>query len=283
MANHYDRIFKENIEPMIPFIARRLFGIEMITKSEDLKDKLQYTLEKEADYLQRIIHTNPLEDYILHVECQVKDDKEMLSRMLLYRAIIFHKFKLPVKQLVFYIGQGNSKMENLLTQNDLAYNFHLRDISQFNYENFIESNVPEEVLLAILANFEGENPEVVIHKILQRLQQLSDQKLRLTKYEKQLEILSKLRKLQKQTIQTIKQMGWEYELETDIRFLQGVKKGQKKGEQKGIATGIEKSKIEFTQNLLLAGVSDVVHISKLVGVSTEFVENVKKNLLEDNK
>ena len=82
MANHYDRIFKENIEPMIPFIARRLFGVEMITESEDLKDKLQYTLEKEADYLQRIIHPNPTDDYILHVECQVKDDKEMLSRML---------------------------------------------------------------------------------------------------------------------------------------------------------------------------------------------------------
>ena len=281
MANHYDRIFKENIEPMIPFIARRLFGIEMITKSEDLKDKLQYTLEKEADYLQRIIHPNPADDYILHVECQVKDDKEMLSRMLLYRAIIFHKFKLPVKQLVFYIGQGNSKMESYLTQNDLAYNFHLRDISQFNYANFIESNIPEEVLLAILANFEGENPEVVIQKILQRLQQLSDQKLRLTKYEKQLEILSKLRKLQKQNIQTIKQMGWEYELETDIRFLQGVKKGEKKGIATGIATGIEKSKTEFTKNLLMAGISDVAQISKLVGESIEFVENVKRNLAKE--
>jgi predicted transposase/invertase (TIGR01784 family) len=283
MANHYDRIFKENIEPMIPFIARKLFGLEMFKESEDLKDKLQYTLEKEADYLQRIIHQNPADDYILHVECQVKDDKEMLSRMLLYRAIIFHKFKLPVKQLVFYIGQGNSKMESLLTQNDLSYNFHLRDISQFNYENFIESNVPEEVLLAILANFEGANPEIVIQKILQRLQQLSDQKLRLTKYEKQLEILSKLRKLQKQTIQTIKQMGWEYELETDIRFLQGMKKGEKKGEQKGIVAGIEKSKIEFTQNLLLAGISDITHIAKLVGVTTEFVEKVKRNLSKDDK
>jgi hypothetical protein len=39
-----------------------------------------------------------------------------------------------------------------------------------------------------------------------------------------LEILSKLRKLQKQTIQTITQMGWEYELETDIRYLQGIEK-----------------------------------------------------------
>jgi hypothetical protein len=32
MANHYDRIFKENIEPMIPIIAERVFGIEKIEK-----------------------------------------------------------------------------------------------------------------------------------------------------------------------------------------------------------------------------------------------------------
>ena len=96
-----------------------------------------------------------------------------------------------------------------------------------------------------------------------------------------MEILSKLRKLQKQTIQTIKQMGWEYELETDIRFLQGVKKGEKKGIATGIATGIEKSKIEFIKNLLMTGISDVAQISKLVGESIEFVENVKKDLAKE--
>ena len=76
-------------------------------------------------------------------------------------------------------------------------------------------------------------------------------------------------------------MGWEYELETDIRFLQGVKKGEKKGIATGIATGIEKSKIEFIKNLLMTGISDVAQISKLVGESIEFVENVKKDLAKE--
>jgi hypothetical protein len=38
MANHYDSIFKENIEPMILFIAHKMFGIKEIKKSEDTKD-----------------------------------------------------------------------------------------------------------------------------------------------------------------------------------------------------------------------------------------------------
>jgi hypothetical protein len=270
MANHYDRIFKENIEPMIPFIARKLFGIKEIKQSEDIKDKLQYTLEKEADYLQRIIHPNPEDDYILHVECQVKDDNDMISRMFLYRAIIYHKFKLPVKQFVFYIGSGKSKMQTFLGQEELTYAFHLRDINQFSYESFIASNVPEEVVLAILSDFDGVSPEIVIQKIITRLQQLTDKKLRLTKYEKQLEILSKLRKLQKQTIQTITQMGWEYELETDIRYLQGIEKGEEKKDT-------EKN-IQFVTNLLVNNRFnfDVDSIANLAGVSVEFVENLDK-------
>ena len=55
--------FKENIEPMIPFITRKLFGIKKIKQSEDFKDKLQFTLEKEANYFQKIIHLN--NNYIL--------------------------------------------------------------------------------------------------------------------------------------------------------------------------------------------------------------------------
>jgi hypothetical protein len=198
------------------------------------------------------------------VECQVKDDNDMISRMFLYRAIIYHKFKLPVKQFVFYIGSGVSKMQTFLGQEELTYTFHLRDINHFSYESFIASTVPEEVVLAILSDFDGVSPEVVIQKIIARLQQLTDKKLRLTKYEKQLEILSKLRKLQKQTIQTITQMGWEYELETDIRYLQG----------------IEKKNIQVVTNLLINNEFnfDVSTIADFAGVSVEFVENIKKSL-----
>jgi predicted transposase/invertase (TIGR01784 family) len=283
MANHYDRIFKENIEPMIPIIAERVFGIEKIEKSEDLKDKLQYTLEKEADYLQKIIHDNPAEDYILHLECQVKDDPKMLSRMFLYRAILFHLFGLPVRQFILYIGKNPSQMNTVLDQERLVYSFQLQNVNQIEYEHFLASNVPEEVILAILADFKGNNPEQIIRKIVGRLKELSDQSLRLTKYEKQLEILSKLRNLQKQTIQTITTMGWEYELETDIRYLQGVEKGTVQGIEQGIERGIEQGKlasnIEFVKKLLEDSDFSIKKIASMVGVSIEFVEKIKNSSL----
>lgn len=134
--------------------------------------------------------------------------------------------------------------------------------------------------MAILSDFDGVSPEIIIKKIITHLQQLTDKKLRLTKYEKQLEILSKLRKLQKQTIQTITQMGWEYELETDIRYLQGIEKGEEKGIEKGmIQKAIEKD-IQFVTTLLSTTDFDVNRIAEMTKTSIEFVENIKKSLIK---
>ncbi len=67
-------------------------------------------------------------------------------------------------------------------------------------------------------------------------------------------------------------MGWEYELETDIRYLQGIEKGEEKKD-------IEKN-IQFVTNLLVNNEFnfDMNTIAKLANVSVEFVENIKKNL-----
>ena len=57
-------------------------------------------------------------------------------------------------------------------------------------------------------------------------------------------------------------MGWEYDLETDIRFLQGV----------------EKSKTDFIKSLLKQTDFSIEKIANLVGVDPEFVEKVKATL-----
>jgi predicted transcriptional regulator len=61
-------------------------------------------------------------------------------------------------------------------------------------------------------------------------------------------------------------MAWEYDLETDIRYLQGIEKGE------------EKKDIEFVKTLLTTTDFDVNRIAKMIKVSTKFVENIKKNL-----
>ncbi len=62
-------------------------------------------------------------------------------------------------------------------------------------------------------------------------------------------------------------MGWEYELETDIRYLQGVEKGN-------LLT-----KISFIKSLLNEKDFTTDRIASLVGVSTEFVEKIKNDIL----
>ena len=59
-------------------------------------------------------------------------------------------------------------------------------------------------------------------------------------------------------------MGWEYELETDIRYLQG-----KEVENR-------ESKTLFVNNLLMQTDCDTTKIAVLAGVPINFVENIRK-------
>ena len=61
-------------------------------------------------------------------------------------------------------------------------------------------------------------------------------------------------------------MGWEYELGTDIRYLQGVERGN-------LLT-----KISFIKCLLNEKDFTVNRIASLVGVSIEFVEKIKNDI-----
>jgi hypothetical protein len=61
-------------------------------------------------------------------------------------------------------------------------------------------------------------------------------------------------------------MAWEYDLETDIRYLQGRAFAEKE------------NNILFVTNLLTLTDLNNSEIALLVGVRTKFVENIKKNL-----
>lgn len=50
MPGKYDKILRENIESIIPFIIEKILGIDY-DKTQVIKDKLQVTVERETDYL----------------------------------------------------------------------------------------------------------------------------------------------------------------------------------------------------------------------------------------
>ena len=92
MPNSYDRIIKENSAFLVPIIAQ-WFGIDL-NRVETLKDKMQRTLEREADFCVKILHDNPENDYIFHVEFQTTP-YFTTYRGLFYRAFFSYTYNRP--------------------------------------------------------------------------------------------------------------------------------------------------------------------------------------------
>ena len=143
--------------------------------------------------------------------------------------MLFKEYGLPVRQVVLFFGSRRPKMATGFEHSNVTFRFELVYFKDIDYEIFIKSKVPEEVVLAILADFKGKKPEDVIREIARKLKELEKGGLRLGKYLRQFEILSKLRKLQNKTTKILDSMAFAYDLETDVRFLQGVEKGVTKG------------------------------------------------------
>jgi predicted transposase/invertase (TIGR01784 family) len=270
MANDYDRIFKENIEELILPLAEKVLGIHF-PNIEEIGDDLQDTIERKPDFLKLVKHQDDSFNYILHIEFQTTDEERMEYRMLEYYSILLRKYTLPVKQYVFYVGTEEPvKMIPFIKTHNLDFHYEIISIQDFSYDTFLNSDKPEEIIMAVLGDFQNIAPEKIVQQIIVKLYELIGQGLRLEKYEKQLEILSKLRKLQPVTLKILENMAFVYDLETDIRFQQGEERGIEKGIERGIERGIEK--------LLLAGNFTVEYIAEVYEVSVNTIKRIQERL-----
>lgn len=264
MAQDYDKIFKENIEEIALPLAKKLLGINP-EKLEEIPDDLQRTIERRPDFLKKVVHKDSTKDYILHIEFQVVDEPKMMYRMLEYYAMLLRNYEVKLKQVVFYIGKGKSKRSTSISQDDLDFKFGLVNIQEISYKEFVNSTKPEEVILAILADFGKDDSITVIDTILSKIKSITKPNLQQQKCVKQLEILSILRNLQTQIINRLEAMALTYNIEDDVRFQQG----EEKGEKKGMITAVKRM---LAANFSIQQVVDVLKVSK------EFVEAIAKSI-----
>lgn len=267
MPNDYDKILRENLDALLPFIARKLLGLDL-SRTETLKDKIQVTLEREGDYFKKVLHDDPALDYGLHWEFQTNDE-DMRGRNLLYYGLFFQKFKIPLRLIVVFLGNDTPRLirQNILELKGLRLEFeviHLREIPK---EIFLNSNVPEEVVLAILCDFGADQPERVIRIILQNLMKIVGRVPRLQRYQRQLHVLSRLRKLHPISLKEIKSMPIHYDIETDELYLAGLEKGLEKG--------IEQHRHETVVRMLKAGRFTDDEIAGFAGVPVEYIRQVR--------
>ena len=270
MPNDYDKIFKENFEELIPYLLQLVANWE-IPKLVALKDKHQITIEREMDDLKKVVHDDSSLDYGLHWEVQGKDE-DMRSRMLLYLAMFYHRYKMPLKQIVIYIGDepANLIKQNVLEMDNVRLEFQVLDLRSIPKDVFLQSDKPECVLLAILSDFGSEKPEWVVRQILEHLVKLIGRVPRLKKYQKQLHVLSRLRKLTVITKNAIDSMPIHYDIETDELYLEGI--------EKGIEQGREETKEEGVINMLKREQFTLRDIVEVLNVSEEFVLNIAQRL-----
>jgi hypothetical protein len=263
MANNYDRIFKENIESLLLPLLKKLLGLNP-QKMSPIDAKMQVTQEAEMDHIRRVVHDDPEQDYGLQIEFHISDE-DLRKRNLLHYALFHQITGLPLRQIMIYGGMlmyPNHIHQNQLSLSGLELHFEVIVLKQIPKEQFLQSEIPEEVVLAILCDFGEDQPENVVRLILQQLQRILRKSNRIKKFQKQLLILSRLRKMELIVKNQVEAMTIHYDIETDGLFLQGIEKG------------IELEKQEFIHKLWLLQEFSLEKIALLVDASKEHVNEV---------
>jgi predicted transposase YdaD len=165
-------------------------------------------------------------------------------------------------------------MRTTLQADEIFTGFELLDLSQIGYEHWLQSNIPEEILLTVLGNFQDDDALVVLKQIISKLVKLIDHPITLKKYVRQLMILARLRSLTVETEQTLESMGLTYDIEKDAFYKRGVVKGKKEGKQEGIKEGIQEEKTYMVVGLLKSGKMTLQEIATLARISVAEVQKI---------
>jgi hypothetical protein len=263
-SSQYDKIFKENIEAVISSIMQNVLEITAVSM-EELPDDIQHTKERKPDTLKKI-KDDKGNTFVLQIEFQVRDEDEMVYRMGEYYFMLERKYKLPVKQFVIFLGADNPKMPTELDRERLKFSYPLVSLSTLDYHIFLNSNKPEEIILGILANFKGENPENTLKQILVRVKETTKGDFSLNRYFNQLRVLAQLRNLELNLKNAMDSIAEFIKEERDVLYLRGQEKAR------------QEEKTRFITFLIQEGSRTFDQIADIAGATVEFVKSVQRQL-----
>lgn len=236
-GNIYDRIFRENASHFFIPLLKQQYGLQ-IKSFRPLEVKFPSTSENEVDFLYELLLQDGSQQ-ILHIEFQAANDSNMLARMQEYHAKIYKKFRKPIQSLVVNLGSKTFTASNKLTEKEIFRGYEILNLFNLSTEKLLRAQVPEVILLAILSNFPKKGVEQVLRSIILKLKQLAESEKDLERYKNQLFLLSRLRKFEIVTKETLNKMLLDIDIEKDHFYLQGVERGEKEGVKKGVRKGKE--------------------------------------------
>lgn len=265
----YDKIIKENLEVTLPEIIRDVLGLDILT-SEELPDDLQHTKERRPDALKKVTDVTG-KTYILHIEFQIKDEKEMVLRMAEYYIMLMRKYQLPIKQYVIYLKDEKPLMQTQIATEYLQFHFMLIKIAEAGYKLFLRSSNPEVKMLALLANFGKDDVETAIEAIVSEIKSTTKNDFAERRIFEQMRIFVQLRNnIKHQFENTMESISEFFKIENDYFY--------QKGEARGEAIGLAKMSKLLVENLISKSTHSNEEIAEFAAVSTDYVDHIRMQL-----
>lgn len=249
----FDHVMKEIFVPGNTSILQSLAGQPRIVEAvnTDVREILSY----ECDSVFRLD-----DGTLLHVEFVGRISQRLPARSAIYAALLSDMHQCPIRQTLLYIGAAPPS--GLAPSQVAGHTFHcpLVDIRDFEAQDLIDSGVPGDLALSILAN----NGGALLRQALQKMQQLpADLRRRTLRY---LLFLAGLRPqfstILKKELAIMPTVFDELNLSENVFFqdlykaaiaeglAEGTLKGKAEGIQEGMEKGIEKG-LEQGQRLVL--------------------------------
>ena len=255
-----DIISRDTLKRLTTDLARHLLGIEA-EAIELLETQNQRVEDRRADLVARMRATDASE-FLLHVEIANNNKNDMALRMLRYYTDIrLAGHGGPIRQFLIYIGTEPLNMPAGIQEPGLLdYRYGVVDMHQVNCAGLLVQDNPDALVLAVLCDFGGREPQEVVSYIVRRLKQLlgADEK-RFREYMTMLEILSENRGLKPQVVEAQRMLT-----QVDIKQLPSYSIGFEDGESTGEALIVRR---------LLARLN-AGEVADLLGLSAAEVERI---------
>ena len=148
-----DIVSKEIVTKLVKEIAKYILNIE-VNNLTLLDKEFQRVEDRRADVVANVDNK-----YILHIEIQNNNHKQMELRMMRYYTDIKFITTLPVKQYLIYIGKEKLRMNNYIKDFDFTYKYNIIDVKNIDCETFIKMDTPESLVLSILCDFKDKDEQ----------------------------------------------------------------------------------------------------------------------------
>ena len=260
----FDKVIKKTFVRVYRSLIQKLLGLDL-NNMVKLPTTFSRTKGKRPDFAVRVKKTGE-PDEIVHVEFQTKNDDNMNKREIGYYNDFFWEYNLEVIQYVIYIGASKPTMVTETNHRNLKHSYTVISMNEQDIEQFLKSDNPHEIILAVLCKYDKKDAPKIIAEILEKLNKKAKNERELFEYTTDLEILSGLRKLQSETKKQVDKMPILYDLKKDLRY--------KEGKREKARTTIIRI---FKDNTLKLSVEK---IALILDVPVDFVKKIQQELIK---